>query len=88
MDEMLDRAKNYGLADPEGLVLSYIVGAHDSDEVFNDVPENYNDLNIIQNGVSMMQKEIECIAPVLCDAGYPHKISIHSCTIFLLNSVA
>jgi len=40
------------------------------------VPENYNDPNIIQNGVSMMQKEIECIAPVLRDAGYPHKISI------------
>jgi hypothetical protein len=146
MDEMLDRAKNYGLTDPEGLVLSYIVGAHDSEEVFNDVPEiyhvanedvrvrlmsslhrladilhsdnsriphnhkgdakkeddktrfrklipgwgfdknsqieltavpeNYNDLNLIQNGVSMMQKEIECIAPVLRDAGYPYKISI------------
>lgn len=147
MDEMLDRAKNYGLTDPEGLVLSYIVGAHDSEEVFNEVPgnyhvanedvrvrllssllrladilhsdnsriphthvgdpkkedektrfrklipgwgfdknsqieltavpENHNDLNIIQNGVSMMQKEIECIAPVLRDAGYPYKISIH-----------
>jgi len=146
MDEMLDRAKNYGLTDPEGLVLSYIVGAHDSEDVFNDVPEiyhlanedvrvrllasllrladilhsdnsriphlqvgeakkedektrfrklipgwgfdknfqieltavpeNYNDLNLIQNGVSMMQKEIECIAPVLHDAGYPYKISI------------
>ncbi|HEX7575662.1 MAG TPA: ATP-binding protein [Candidatus Methanoperedens sp.] len=148
MDEMLDRAKKYGLTDPEGLVLSYIVGAHDSEEVFNDVPEiyhvanedvrvrllssllrladilhsdnsriphtqvgdakkedektrfrklipgwgfdknsqieltavpeNYNDPNIIQNGVSMMQKEIECIAPVLRDAGYPYKISIHN----------
>lgn len=147
MDEMLDRAKKYGLTDPEGLVLSYIVGSHDSEEVFNEVPENYhvanedvrvrllssllrladilhsdnsriphthvgdtkkedektrfrklipgwgfdknsqieltavpenyNDLNIIQNGVSMMQKEIECIAPVLHDAGYPYKISIH-----------
>lgn len=147
MDEMLDRAKEYGLTDPEGLVLSYIVGAHDSEEIFNDVPEiyhvanedvrvrllssilrladilhsdnsriththvgggkkeeektrfrrlipgwgfdknsqikltaapqNYNDLNIIQNGVSMMQKEIECIAPVLRDAGYPYKISIN-----------
>ncbi|NJD53561.1 MAG: HEAT repeat domain-containing protein [Candidatus Methanoperedens sp.] len=147
MDEMLDRAKNYGLTDPEGLVLSYIVGAHDSEEVFNEVPEiyhvanedvrvrllssllrladilhsdnsriphtqvgdakkedektrfrklipgwgfdknsqieltavpeNYNDPNIIQNGVSMMQKEIECIASVLQDAGYPYKISIH-----------
>jgi hypothetical protein len=147
MDEMLDKAKNYGLTDPEGLVLSYIVGAHDSEEVFNEVPENYhvanedvrvrllssllrladilhsdnsriphtqagetkkedektlfrklipgwgfdknsqieltvvpenyNDLNIIQNGVSMMQKEIECIAPVLHDAGHPYKISIH-----------
>jgi hypothetical protein len=146
MDEMLDRAKKYGLTDPEGLVLSHIVGSHDSEEVFNEVPENYhvanedvrvrllssllrladilhsdnsriphthignpkkedektrfrklipgwgfdknsqieltavpenyNDLNIIQNGISMMQKEIECIAPVLRDAGYPYKISI------------
>lgn len=40
------------------------------------VPENFNDPNIIQKGVSMMQKEIECIAPVLRDAGYPHKISL------------
>ena len=146
MDEMLDRPENYGLTGPEGLVLNYIVGAHDSEEVFNDVPEiyhvanedvrvkllssllrladilhsdnsriphsqigygkkegektrfrelipgwgfdknsqieltavpeNHNDPNIIQNGVSMMQKEIECIAPFLRDAGYPHKISI------------
>lgn len=138
----------YNLSDPEGKVLSNIIGSHDIDEVFNETPETYpignedvrvkllsalfrladvlhtdnsriphiivgdtkkedektrfrkliqgwnfndelkivlkatpedlNDINLIAKGVSMMQKQLECVSPILRSNGYPYEI-IYSC---------
>ncbi len=39
MKDIFASPGKYGLIDPEGKVLSYIIGAHDADEVFENVPE-------------------------------------------------
>ncbi len=148
MRDIYSRPENYNLSNPEGKVLSNIIGSHDIDEVFNETPETYpigsedvhvkllsalfrladvlhtdnsriphiivgdakkeddktrfrkliqgwsfnndsqivlkaapediNDVNIIAKGVSMMQKQLECISPVLRSEGFPYEI-IYSC---------
>lgn len=148
MRDIYSHPEKYHLSDPEGKVLSMIIGSHDIDDVFNDTPEIYpigsddvrvkllsalfrladvlhtdnsriphivvgdvkklddktrfrkliqgwsfidelqimlkatpedtNDINIIAKGVSMMQKQLECVSPVLRSEGYPYEI-IYSC---------
>ncbi len=149
MRDIYSHPEKYHLCDPEGKVLSYIIGSHDIDEVFNETPETYpiainedihvrllsalfrladvlhtdntriphiivgdakkeddktrfrklvqgwgfndkpqimltaapqdlDDINIVAKGVSMMQKQIECIVPILRSEGYPYEIT-YSC---------
>ncbi len=148
MMDIYSHPEKYNLSDPEGKVLSNIIGSHDIDEVFNQTPETYpigsedvrvkilsalfrladvlhtdnsriphiivgdakkedektrfrkliqgwsfngeshivmkaapedpNDINIIAKGVSMMQKQLECVSPVLRSEGYPYEIT-YSC---------
>ncbi len=144
MKDFFCHPDKYNITDEEGKVLSYIIGSHNNDEVFDETPETYpigsedvqvrllsalfkladvlhtdnsrtpqiivgepkkedektrfrkliqgwsfndesqikltaipdnqNDINIIEKGVSMMQKQIKCIAPVLQSHGYPYSI--------------
>jgi len=148
MRDIYSHPEKYHLSNPEGKVLSNIIGSHDIDEVFNETPETYpigsddvsvkllsalfkladvfhtdnsriphivvgdvkkeddktrfrkliqgwsfndesqivlkaapedtNDINIIAKGVSMMQKQLECVSPVLRSEEYPYEI-IYSC---------
>ena len=148
MEDIFDHPEKYHLTAPEGNVLSYIIGSHSRNDVFDDAPEIYpvgnedvhvkllsalfrlsdvlhtdnsrvphinvsdskkeddktrlreiitgwtikndrqielksvpidsNDLNIIAKGVSMMQKEIDFVAPVLRSEKYPSEL-IYSC---------
>lgn len=148
MMDIYSHPEKYNLSDPEGKVLSNIIGSHDIDEVFNQTPETYpigsedvrvkilsalfrladvlhtdnsriphiivgdtkkedektrfrkliqgwnfndelqivlkatpedpNDINLIAKGVSMMQKQLECVSPVLRSEGYPYEIT-YSC---------
>ncbi|MCK5318753.1 MAG: hypothetical protein KAJ55_12625, partial [Anaerolineales bacterium] len=148
MKDIFKNPEKYHLTDPQAKVLSFIVGAHDEDDVFDVVPEispignedvqvrilsalfrladvldtdnsripqikvgeakeddektrfrrhvqgwgyndeshiiftttpeNTDDVNTIAKGFSMMQKQIECIVPVLRNEGYPYEI-VYSC---------
>ncbi len=50
----------------------------ESQIVLRTAPEDPNDTNIIAKGVSMMQKQLECVSPILRSEGYPYEI-IYSC---------
>ena len=148
MRDIYSHPEKYHLSDPEGKVLSNIIGSHDIDEVFSETPETCpiggedvrikllsaifrladilhtdssriphiivgdakkeddktrfrkliqgwsfnnesqielrtapedpNDTNIIAKGVSMMQKQLECVSAFLRSEGYPYEI-IYSC---------
>ena len=147
MKDIFFHPGKYNLSDPEGKVLSFIIGSHDLDEIFDDTPEtytianedirvrilsalfrladvlhtdysriphiivgdmkedddktrfrrlvkgwgfegaqikltttpeNFKDVDIIAKGASMMQDQIEGVAPILRLNGYPYEIQ-YSC---------